>query len=433
MLKISLFKTKLLVLAIFFLAAILRFSVLLVAHHGDLNNNISWGQIAYENGLRDFYGSSDSDDWPYSAPNQPPLTIINFAVTANFWHAINDKVSDFNWRYRVFPSKFIWFWEENGWDLLIKLPSLIADLGIGLVIYWYLRKKKKANAMFIASLWLFNPLTWYNSSVWGQTDSIVNLFGLIAIINLLEKKLVNFSFWFTLSFLYKGSLGVFIPFLIYIVFKQSFDFNKWVKSIITVAVTVFIVGIWFHPSLDYFIWLVNLYKERILPGEIGYLTANAFNFWWLINPGEVLDSTIYFGLSARVLGIILTLSLIILVITKIRGKLDERKILFGLAASALIAFIFMTRIHPRYLYPFFPLATILLAYYKRLNFSYWILSFVHLANIYYLFWIPDMPVIKSLYNNLIFTNSLSLIFLLNLALIFQLRFKSNYKRNGKQV
>jgi hypothetical protein len=137
MLKLSFIKKKYIVLSIFLLATILRFSVILIAHHGDLNNNISWGKIAAESGLNGFYGSSDSDDWPYSAPNQPPLTILTFTGVAKLWEVINNKVTDFNWRYKIFPSKLVWFWEENGWDLLIKIPSVIADVGIGYLIYRY--------------------------------------------------------------------------------------------------------------------------------------------------------------------------------------------------------------------------------------------------------------------------------------------------------
>lgn len=426
--KLSFLNKNIFILIVYIFAVLLRFSVILIAHHGDLNNNISWGQIAAQKGLNGFYGSSDSDDWPYSAPNQPPLTILTFAATANVWGVINDKVTDFNWRYKIFPSKFVWFWEESGWDFLIKTPSLFADLCIGYFIYFFLKRKKRKNAILFASIWLFNPISWYNSSIWGQTDSIVNLFGLLAISNLLNKNLLKFSFWFSLSFLFKASLGVFVPLLIYVVLNQQYKIKVWVKSTFVILLTTFSVGIWFHPKLDYFIWLYNLYRERILPGEIGYLTANAFNFWWLVNPGDVRDSMVFFGLTARLIGIILSLFFVFILIYKIHKRLSVDNILFGLATSALIIFIFMTRIHPRYLYPFFPLMTICLSYINKLKFPFIVLTLAHLANIYYLFWIPDIPLVKSLYSDMLFTNSISILFILNLLYLFLITPTGNYKK-----
>ena len=120
---------------ILIIGTILRISVMFNAYHGDLNNNISWGKLAYERGLNDFYGSSSAEDWPYSAPNQPPLTILTFAMTRSLYVGIGNLFSNLNNTIGLFPSKLIWFWEEKGMILLIKLPSILADLAIGLVIY----------------------------------------------------------------------------------------------------------------------------------------------------------------------------------------------------------------------------------------------------------------------------------------------------------
>jgi len=400
---------------IFLLAFALRLSLAFIAHHGDLNNNITWGTLAVERGLSGFY---EGEDWPYSAPNQPPLTILMLTGVRVIWQAVENASWWLNNNFKFFYSPFIWFWEGKGMTLLVKLPSILADLGIGWLIYKYLSGKKKALALPIAAVWLFNPVTWYNSAIWGQTDSVVNFLGLAAILFLLERKLVLFSVVLTLSFLFKGSLLIFVPILLIVAFWQKHSLKEWVRSAVASLAIIILLSVWFHPQLDVLSWLFNLYRQRILPGEIGYLTANAFNLWWLIDPGKVLDSTLFFGLPARAWGFLVA-------IVGIGGvgywlskrKLTDKRIFLSLVMISLVTFLFMTRIHERYLFPFFPYATMLLGLIPGLVFPYIVLSTTHLLNLYHLFWAPSFAPLETLYQNPLFSQTVSII---NILVFFYL-------------
>ena len=145
---------------VFLLAFILRISLIFVAHHGDLNNNISWGTLAVERGLSGFY---EGEDWPFSAPNQPPLTILMLVGVRAIWQAVETTSWWLNNNINFFYSPFIWFWEEKGMTLLVKLPGILADLGIGWLIYEYFRKKNRIKlGLRLTTVWLFNPVIWYN-------------------------------------------------------------------------------------------------------------------------------------------------------------------------------------------------------------------------------------------------------------------------------
>ena len=414
-------KLKKLLFIGFVVAFILRLSFVTIAHHGDLNNNISWGNIAAEKGLNGFYGSSDSDDWPFSAPNQPPLTIVMFAGTSAIWQITRDFLWYMNWNLLIFPSETIWFWDEKGMDVLVKLPSIFTDLGIGYLIYNYFKKEKREKTGLLLSLvWLFNPVTWYNSSVWGQTDSIVNLLGFLSIFALLEKKLIKFSFLFTLSLLFKGSLSIFIPILLFTIIRQKYTLSVWMKAALVSFTTVFLTSIWFYPKFDFLLWFINLYKERILPGEIGYLTANAFNFWWLVNPGKVNDNTIYLGLSSRIWGFLISLTLISGLIFWVYKKINTKKVVLALAITSLVTFLFMTRIHERYLYPFFPYATLSLGFFPGMWVEYSLLSLAHLLNMYHLFWVPSVPFFENmLLKSSFIQNTLAIVNIIALFLSFR--------------
>lgn len=416
-------KINLGLILIFIIALWLRFALVFVGYHGDLNNNISWADIAYERGLNGFYGSDDANDWPYSAPNQPPLTILLFTSLRFVWDITARSFNYLNKNFQKFPSRTVWFWEESGMILLVKLPSILADLAIGYLIFKYLNKSKKYKnkAFLISSIWLFNPLTFYNSSIWGQTDSIVNLIGLIAIFALHEKRLIKFCIFITLSLLFKGSLSLFLPILFVFALKQKHNIKTWGISAISSLLIIIATSIWFHPALSLPIWLFNLYKDRILPGEIGYLTANAFNFWWFIDPGKVLDSTKFLGITYRVIGFMITFTALSLIsFWLVKNKITDKRLFISLAITSLVSFLFMTRMHERYLYPFFPIATLILAQVTWFIPIYVVLSLVHLLNLFHLFWVPTIDGLRAIYQYQWFTDSLAFITLICLFISLRL-------------
>ena len=280
--------------------------------------------------------------------------------------------------------------------LLVKLPSLLADLGIGYLIYkHFVNEKREKLGRILASVWLFNPVTWYNSAIWGQTDSVVNFLGLISVWALLSKRLTKFVIFFVGSILFKGSLALFAPILLLVAVIQKYSLREWLSAAFGGVTVILVTSIWFHPYVDLPLWLVNLYRERILPGEIGYLTANAFNFWWLIDSGKTLDSTLYFGIGARFWGFVITSLGLIFALLHVNKKTSKERVFFVLAFVALTSFLFMTRIHERYLYPFFPYATLLLGYIPGFSFAYFVLSVVHILNLYSEFWAPPFPLLEN--------------------------------------
>ena len=392
-------------LAIFIIAFLFRLLIFGSAYHGDLNNNISWGRLVVERGFEGFY---EGENWPYSAPNQPPLTILMFGLLAFLWEKVEAVFWFLNTKVGIFPSKIVWFWESRGMTFLFKLPSIIADLAIGWMIYQYMLHKKRRFGVYLTLLWLFNPVVWYNSTVWGQTDSLVNFLGLASTLSLIRKKLILSFMLFSLSLTFKGSLLIFVPILLFVAVRQKYRLSVWIKAAVGSLFAVFFFGSWFHPRPDITQWLFNLYKGRILPGEIGYLTANAFNLWWLVDPGKIPDSNLYLGLPARVWGFVILLTGIILILVWLTRKVNDIRIFFSLIFLSFLSFLFMTRIHERYLYPFFPYATFFLASEPLFIFPYAVLSVTHLLNLYHLFWAP-VGFLKPAFENQQFPNLLAIV------------------------
>ncbi len=409
-------------------ALIFRIFLIPVARHGDLNNNTSWGQLLLERGPVDFY---EGKLWTYSAPNQPPLYIATFAFTAFVQNSTNSFLHWANSHIPVFPSKTIWWFDSFGELYIAKLPGILADIAIGAFIYFVIKGKK---GLVLAAVWLVNPVSWYNSAIWGGTDSIVNVLGLLSIYFLYKKDLIKSAIFFALSFMFKGSLLVFAPLFLLYAFKLHQPITVWIRALFFSALVFLVVALPFHPRPDIFVWFFRLYTERFLPGEIGTLTANAFNMWWVVNPGAVLDNALFGGVSARTIGLVITaFCAIILMWKSYRSKFDIPLWLsFGLLSFA--SFLFMTRIHERYLYPFFPLATITLTFFPWLWIPYSILSISHLLNLYNLFWAPGIPSFEALYSNTTFELVLSItnivIFILVLVLYL---FSTKHLARGKKA
>lgn len=407
---------KKVLIVLLLLALAIRLLLVNLAYHGDMNNNISWGELALERGLINYY---ENDVWPYSAPNQPPLTILLFSSISWLWLSINKILWILNDNIGIFPSKLIWFWELNGKVFLFKLPSILADFGIAYIIFRWVKKiTKNINKSYLSAfIWLFNPIVFYNSAIWGQTDSIVNFLGLASIYYLLGKNLTKSLLLFTFSLLFKGSLAFFIPIYLFVIILQRYDFKQIVKSTLTSVVIAVVICLPFHFHFDILLWLVNLYKDRIFPGEIGYLTANAFNFWWLVDSGKTYDSIKYLGISARVWGFAVTLFLMGIITRKNIRKFDQKNILLSFALISLVVFLFMTRIHERYIYPFFPYATILLFIFAKIKPVYLVLSIIFFLNMYNLFWFPPFGLLENTLKAGILPNILSFINLLSFLYI----------------
>jgi len=397
---------------ILILALLLRFLVMFAAYHGDINNNTSWAKNAADFGLNGFY---ERKEWKYSLPNQPPGTIYFFWVAGKIYRNVWQASWWLNTHFRFFPSPFIWWWEQKGLWGLVKIPSILADLGIGWLIYDFVGKKKRNWALPLMSLYLFNPVSWYNSAFWGQTDSLVNFVGLIGVIGLIGRQTIRAGFSLCFSLFIKVSLLPFLPVFAAVAFWQK-KFKEFLLGALGTLGALGILSLPFHPRIDVFSWLGRLYQQQILPGETGTLTVNAFNFWAiLLGKKLALDNILFLGLQTRIWGILIFLFVLLILLRALRRNFSSERVIFSLALVAFASFLFLTRMHERYLFPVFPLLTLLLAFYPRVFWLYLPLSFTHLLNLYSEWWQPDIWWLK---NFLIQDISVRAISLLNLLLFF---------------
>ena len=390
--------------------------VIFSGFHPDLLNHLDWGNRFLDLGPKKFY---ENIFWGVSWPNQPLGSILLFAFCAFIKKNIFSSILFLNQSFTFFPSFIIPFLEKNLHIWLVKLPFILADIGLGFLIYRIVINFKPKFATLAASFFLFNPAIIYNSTIWGQTDSLINLLALSGLYLVFKRHYFSGVILFLSTFLFKLSLIIYLPVLGLIFLKRIKDWKHFLLPLISFSLFAYLLAIPFtfghhHP----FQWLWYMYTNRVLVRQGSMLNGNAFNLWALIFSIDLSKSEFgqFSGLSYQFIGRLLYLIFLIPIWVKFfNRKLNLTNIFNVLILSAFGSFIFLTNMHERYLYPIIPVIATLIylpkTFFKIKDLI--ILSVIHFLNLYNLWFYPTIPFLK----NLLITFNFSFCRLLSLILI----------------
>ena len=390
---------------IFLIALVFRLVIAPLVSHIDVFNHLDWGKRFFEYGPSVFY-SPDANVWNFTWPNQPPGAMYIFAGCYLLFQFLFNILLFVNNKISVFPSIIVTLAESYLYVVLVKLPAILSDIGIALLIFKLLPKKY---AKFGSVLFLFNPVVWYNSAVWGQTDATINFFALLSFYLLFTKKFSLSVLSFAISLYIKLSLIIFTPIYIIFFFK-NYDFKKLAKPVIITSIIIFLTTLPFLNKYtgDPFSFLQYVYLKKVLVDQMQVITANAFNFWGAVK-GLTLQphDQILFMFSYKTWGYILGILAIFPALYSVYKKPKQEVVISALAITAYSVFMLFTNMHERYLYPLFPYLTILAVQNKRLLYLYIVISAITLLNMYNLWWVPEIVFIKTILENMLVLKLLS--------------------------
>lgn len=409
------------------IALVLRIILMIFsAWHPDLLNHLDWGNRFLDLGPNKIY---ENIFWGVSWLNQPIGSILLFGLCALLKNLIFSFFQFLNQSIGLFPSLIIPFLESNLHAWMVKLPFILSDIGLGFLIYKIILPIKPKLAVPAASLFLFNPVLIYNSAIWGQTDSLINLLALSGIYLVFQKKYFSGIWLFLSGFLFKMSLVIYLPIFGILLLKQIRDFKKFILPVISFIVFIYLLAIPFRlDGFSSFAWIWYMYTNRVLVRQGSMLNGNAFNLWALIFGIDLSKSefTEFFGISYQLIGRLLYfLSLIPVWFKFIKNKLTLSGLFNTLILSAFACFIFMTNMHERYLYPVFPLISMLI-FIPKTKFTlkgFIFLSIIHFLNLYNLWFYPQINFLK---NILIFDNFLACRILSAILIIVYLKYFIDY-------
>ena len=316
----------------------------------------------------------------------------------------------------------------TGLDLL-KLPPIIADLVVGWLL-WKMAQELGSGrrvALVAAALYVFNPITWFDSVVWGQVDSFGVVFLLLAVRELWNDRPERSALWATVAAVIKPQLGILVPIVAAVVIRRylidaepgrRFSLPRSLRDLFRAragfrVLTTAAVGLITATllALPFGLTPVNLLEQVAeTAGGYPYLTVNAFNPWALISQdggGQAAAGTwirdvvgpngepgFMFGpIPAVVVGTVLLLAAIVAISVIVARRPDRLTILVGVIALAVAFFVLPTRVHERYLFPFFALAAILAAPSRRWLAAYVAMGIATFANMYVVLtaYYPDNP------------------------------------------
>lgn len=323
------------------LAFVLRLAIGVIFHgfKGDLDYFYTWSTKAYEVGLPKFYDAAGAD--------YPPGYIYVLYIIG-FLHSV------FNIEY--------WTWQSI---LLIKLPAIICDILTGLLIYKIAGKKNSnSRALLLTAIYLFNPAIIYNSSVWGQVDSILGFLLLLLCYLLMEKKIIPAYVVYGIGVLMKPQMIMFTPLIIF-GFLEQVIFDKFsvrklfinLLSGISVIMGMIIACIPFDVSR-----IFNLYTKTM--SSYPYASVNAYNFWSMIGSNFKPQTERFLFMSYQSWGrIAILLTVVLAAFFFYKARKQECRYYTTAAVIIMTMFLFSVRMHERYLFYAMPL--LLLAYIIR--------------------------------------------------------------------
>jgi Gpi18-like mannosyltransferase len=274
---------------------------------------------------------------------------------------------------------------------LIKIPPILCDIAIGYILFAIVRAWRgdhpDANrlALIAAGIYLFNPVTWYDSAIWGQTDSVGTLVTLLAVVALIRGNSEGASVLAVLAALVKPQFGVVALPIVGIVllrrhlfaqdsiprnpvllparlrgwFEEERGFWRLVSSAVAALLVLILLLAPFSLDIPGFVRLMLQ-----TAGGYKFLSVNAYNPWALIGSGG--NAPLAFGggwspddipllgpLPGVLIGGLLLIGGFFLGVVRLAWRDDRRSIIVVTLLLALGFFILPTRVHERYMFPIF--------------------------------------------------------------------------------
>ena len=298
--------------------------------------------------------------------------------------------------------------------LLLKLPPIAADLGIAVLLYAAARRWHGRRAGLVAAaLYLFVPVTWYDSALWGQVDAVGTLVMLAAVLLLVDGWSEPAAALAAFGVLVKPQDAIALVVVVPVLVRRHLlrpgsgpvpSLGSGLAAVgrrlggllteqgpvrlgtsalcaaaaVTVPIVPFDITAFTPPALvdvpviGHLAGLAGLLVS--VGGEFNVLTANAYNLWALVGSSPLAQAIgaqggtwtpdslhVLGGLPAVALGTGLLCLVGLLVAGGLLVRDDRLAILLGLAVVAFAFYALPTRVHERYLFPFFAAGALLVA------------------------------------------------------------------------
>jgi Gpi18-like mannosyltransferase len=282
--------------------------------------------------------------------NYPPVYLYLLGLAAHVYHA--------------FTSAPL---QTTAFLCLLKGITIFFEVLICVMLFrWVSAHRGEKQGLLAAGLFFLNPAVFYVSVVFGQVDAIFGFFLLMAVIACIENRAFWCGAFLAASLLMKIMTLPFIPFF-FLVFpaKREWKRTGWMIAGFAAATLLILSPYLFTGRLG--LVYQRCFKESVEWG--GSLTIGAFNLWvfhiqpmlfdernwgWLFgSDGMLTTNGLLALLTYKKLGMGLFGLAYLLCLRDLATRKERFEKLVPLAHIAIAFFLLPTRMHERYLFPFF--------------------------------------------------------------------------------
>jgi len=415
----------------------LRLLLLYLDFSFDVNNHIVWGQDIFRHGFQGFYDTPSSQAFGTAYPNYPPIAIYIFSATQYVSNILHAFLWQINVAVPLFPSKIMAFADTRIFVAgMYKLPAICFDIATSYLLFMFAKRiypKKKSAPFIVVTLVLFNPVVFYNSAYWGQIDIIPIFFAVLSIYILIySKKYYLSALFFIIGILIKPTILLYAP-VYSLFFLKQYGVQNAVKALFLSVVFYYAAFLPFYSKGNFLLYPLITYTTKIMDTQsLQYVTNGAYNFWNLVaGVSGIRDSAVFLAsASYRLWGYILWIGLSVFVMLKFHIKNDRVHAFFmSLFLVSFAGFLFLTKMHERYLLLSLIPLTLLVPSSRMMVFGFTYVTIVGFLNLYHSWAVPHSPLLYAVTDNRLFMQSISLVNIVLCIFYYQLKFIDAKNRN----
>ncbi|MBR2861218.1 MAG: discoidin domain-containing protein [Clostridia bacterium] len=297
--------------------------------------------------------------------------------------------------------------------MILKSPAIICDIISAVLIIKITKKYVGENvAAALGVLYALLPTAIINSALWGQVDSILVVFMLLAFY-LIEKDKMGVSIIvFAIGLLFKPQAVLFGPIMLFAVAREFITIFRGIKtdkrdSMLRLAKGFggLFVSIGLFLALSLIMrngqgptWLVDKYLTTI-GGQYNYATLSSFGLMgllqgqWVKEDSAVLGEITYSQLGTACIILVFALCAFIFLFALFKAKKETLSakwlwLLAGLFLAGMV--VFSTRTHERYLFPAIFALFVAFAHFKDVRLlivggAYAFINFINTACVLYIY------------------------------------------------
>jgi len=364
-------------LIMFAIALTLRLAVApVIGYYGDLNVFRTWAQELSSSGIHGFYKADPRADYP------PGYLYFLWLV---------GKIS-----------------AHPGY-LLLKSLAILCDLGLAWVAGTFaarLAPEEIAEGVpvraFVAAAVLFNPAILADSTVYGEVEAVPALLVLSSLFLLLtgprsvQRDAASFAI-LGVALITKPQAALGLPVMLYVLYLRYLH-RRNATQLVDGALSVGLIGlsalvVWLVLALPFGLGPIKLYDLYRYSSSLYPVTSTgAFNFWGAIHflrPDHGPGGLAVAGIPAYRFGVLCFVVAAAIVIwlshRAIEGGASSALTLaFAVAATSLLGFTFLTRMHERYMFPALALLAPLI-FARPMRRAYVALSSIFVLNLWFAF------------------------------------------------